>query len=370
MQLVDTGNSKKNEKSLAYVFGCGRYFENKQSGILEKYNIAAILDNNREGKIGMSDGSLIPVLKPVAVSGNQNIPIILMVRDFYSVWRQLKDLGMDSSRILFPDIFSPYTEEEKVFHADGGAFRISGGDIWYVDKNRKYIIDSTETLYSLPKKLERDRMSAAFLTEQASVRPLNRTFGFSRGTPIDRYYIENWLANNRKLICGDVLEIAEDTYTRRFSGDNVRSHILHVSMEQEGVIKGDLETGEGIEENSMDCIILTQTVGFIYECKNVIANLYKMLRKGGTALITTGGISQISRYDMDLWGHFWSFTTASLKRLIEESGFGTNYEMTVYGNVKAACALLYGVAAEELEKEELAYSDEDYPVSICVVLRK
>ena len=167
-----------------------------------------------------------------------------------------------------------------------------------------------------------------------------------------------------------MLEIAEDTYTKRFGVGNVISHILHVSMEKEGVIRGNLETGSGIEENSMDCIILTQTVSFIYECKNVISNIYKMLRKGGNALITTGGISQISRYDMDCWGHFWSFTTASLKRLIEESEFGANYEMTVYGNVKTACALLYGISAEELWERELIYSDEDYPVSICAVLKK
>lgn len=356
-------------KQDVYVFGCGRYFKNKQLGMLKKYNIVAILDNNRGGEIELSEGVWTSILKPVNAVG-KNIPIILLVHDFYSVWLQLRDLGIDSSRILFPNYIFPYTEEEKIFNADGGTFQIKDGDIWYTDENRKYIIDSSETLDHLSKRLERDRMDASFLTKQALVRPLNRTFGFSRGTPIDRYYIENWLECNKKSICGDVLEIAEDTYTKRFGGDNVISHILHVSIEQEGVIRGNLETGEGIEENSMDCIILTQTVGFIYECKNVISNLYKMLRKGGTALITTGGISQISRYDMETWGHFWSFTTASLRRLIEESGFGVNYEMKVYGNVKTACALLYGVAAEELTKEELTYYDEDYPVSICAVLRK
>lgn len=87
-------------------------------------------------------------------------------------------------------------------------------------------------------------------------------------------------------------------------------------------------------------------------------------------MVTMGGITQISRYDMDRWGHFWSFTTVSLGRLIEESEFGTAYEMSVYGNVKTACALMYGVAAEELKAEELAYADEDYPVSICALLKK
>lgn len=353
-----------------YVFGCGQYFKNKQSSISEKYDIIAVLDNNRTGKAELNNGNSVPILKPTNIARSKSIPIILAVRNFYSVWQQLKDLGIDPSEILFPNIFSPYTEEERLFNADGGIFQITEGDIWYKDEKRKYIIDSAETLYKLSQKLERDRVDASFLTELASVRPLNREFGFSRGTPIDRYYIENWLEEKKGLIYGDVLEIAEDTYTKRFGRDDTVSHILHVSIEQEGFIKGNLETGEGIEENSMDCIILTQTIGFIYGCKNVISNLYKALRKGGSALLTTGGISQISRYDMDQWGHFWSFTTASLKRLIEESEFGVNYEMSVYGNVKTACALLYGVAAEELKQEELEFLDEDYPVSVCVVLEK
>lgn len=353
-----------------YVFGCGHYFQNKQFSVLEEYDIAAILDNNREGNVKLANGRLVPIFKPIAAICNKNIPVLILIRDFYSAWLQLRDLGVDSSRILLPNTFYPYTEEEKLFNANGGAFQITDGDIWYVDEKRKYLINSSEIFYHLSKRLERDRVDASFLTKQASVRPLNRAFGFTRGTPIDRYYIENWLESNKRLICGDVLEIAEDTYTKRFGTNNVVSYILHVSIEKEGFIKGNLETGEGIEENSMDCIILTQTIGFIYHCDKVIANVYKMLRKGGAALVTTGGISQISRYDMDQWGHFWSLTTASLKRLIEESKFGMNYDMTVYGNVKTACALLYGVAAEELREEELEYSDEDYPVSICAVLRK
>ena len=354
----------------AYVFGCGQYFRNKQNGIMEKYDIVAILDNYREGEVELPNGSFVPIIKPAEAISHKDFPIILMIRDFHSAWKQLDAIGIDSDRIIFSDNFSPWTEEEQQFKAENGGFRITDREIWYEDEKRVYLINSTESLFELPKRLERDRIDASFLTKQASVRPLNREFGFSRGTPIDRYYIEKWLKDNKNCIRGDVLEIAEDTYTKRFGGNDVRSHILHVSLEKAGVIKGNLETGEGIVANSMDCIILTQTLPFIFNSRNVFLNLYKMLRKGGCALVTAGGIGQISRYDMDHWGHFWSFTTASLERLMEESGFGTDYEMTVYGNVKTACALLYGVSAEELKEEELLYKDEDYPVSHCVLLRK
>lgn len=354
----------------AYVFGCGQYFRHKQSGIIQRYDIVAILDNHKAGEtMDLLNGKTVPVLRPIEAVEHKDIPIILMLSDFYSVWKELKELSIDSSRIIFPNNFLPYMGGEEIYNDDHGEFRIVDSEIYYENETRQYTIDSAKTLQDFPRILERARINASFIAEKAPVKPLNRAFGFWRGTPIDRYYIEIWLEKNKKLICGDVLEIAEDTYTKRFGGDNATPHILNV-LEQRGAIKGDLETGEGISEESMDCIILTQTLPFIYNYKNVIANLYKMLRKGGRALITTGGIVQISRYDMDRWGHFWSFTDASLRKLIEESKFGSNYDMTVYGNVKTACALLYGVAAEELEKEELDYFDKDYPVSICAVLRK
>lgn len=355
----------------AYVFGNGQYFKSKQSSILKEYDIIAVLDNKQAGSwIKLTNGKKVPILMPVEVAAHQDIPIILMVKDFYSVWQELKALLIDPSRIVFPNVFLPFIDNERAFEIDNGRFQIVDSKIYFQDEKRQYVIDSVETLSNLSKYLERDRVTASFLTEMAPVRPLNREFGFSRGTPIDRYYIEKWLEQNRKLIRGDVLEIAENTYTKRFGSEGVESHILHVNLEKEGFIKGNFETGEGITQDSMDCIILTQTLPFIYDCKQVMANLYKMLRKGGTALVTTGGIAQISRYDMDRWGHFWSFTTASLERLIEESAFGKNYTMSVYGNVKTACALMYGAAAEELTTEELEYSDADYPVSICAVLEK
>lgn len=357
------------DKKKVYVFGCGQYFREKQQSVIEQYDIEAVLDNYKEGMIELINGRSVPILKPIQIVGNKDVPIALMVSDFYSVWESLKELSIEADRIIFPNIFLPLMDDEKVFY-DDGKFQILDGCIYYVNRAGQYKIDSAETLKELPRSLERARIDASFIIKQASVKPLNREFGFPRGTPIDRYYIENWLEQNRERIRGDVLEIAENTYTKRFGAEGAESHILHVSLEKDGFIKGNFETGEGITQESMDCIILTQTLPFIYDCKQVIANLYKMLRKGGTALVTTGGITQISRYDMDRWGHFWSFTTASLKRLIEESAFGKNYTMSVYGNVKTACALMYGVAAEELKPEELEYADADYPVSICAVLKK
>ena len=46
------------------------------------------------------------------------------------------------------------------------------------------------------------------------VTPFSREFGYDRGQPIDRYYIEQFLSAHASDVRGHVLEIADDTYTR------------------------------------------------------------------------------------------------------------------------------------------------------------
>src|SRR3954452_17335664 len=57
--------------------------------------------------------------------------------------------------------------------------------------------------------------------------PLSR-FGFDRGLPIDRFYIEQFLHTHRADIRGRVLEIEDDGYTRQFGSSAVeQSDVLY-----------------------------------------------------------------------------------------------------------------------------------------------
>jgi hypothetical protein len=143
-----------------------------------------------------------------------------------------------------------------------------------------------------------------------SIKPQSNIFGFDRGLPIDRYYIESFLNENRKDIAGNVLEIGDRNYSNKFGGTFVtKSDVLHVSEgNPEATLIGDLETGRNIPANVFDCMILTQTFSFIYDAKSAIRHCYQALKPGGILLATFLGISQISRYDMDRWGEFWRFT--------------------------------------------------------------
>lgn len=203
-------------------------------------------------------------------------------------------------------------------------------------------------------------------------KPVSRFFGFDRGLPIDRYYIEKFLSENRQLIKGVTLEIAGSTYTRKFGGKKVKKSLIFNIKENwtKADVIGDLATGEGIKENFVDCFIMTQTLPFIYDIHSVVKNAVKILKPGGNLLVTVPGITQISRYDMSRWGQYWSFTDLSLRKLFEGVVPLSFIDIKTYGNVKSAACFLYGFARHELTQKELEYQDSDYQLIIGAVVKK
>ncbi len=198
--------------------------------------------------------------------------------------------------------------------------------------------------------------------------PVSQSFGLDRGLCIDRYYIEHFLEQCSGDIKGVVLEVGDDVYTVRFGGERVtKSDVLHVTEDNaRATIVADLTQAEQIPSDAYDCIVLTQTLQFIYDMSKAIQTLYRILKPNGVLLVTLSGINRISRYDMDRWGEYWRLTTLSASRLFEEVFPPTRVTVQAYGNVLAAVAFLHGLAATELRQEELNYCDPDYDILIAV----
>jgi SAM-dependent methyltransferase len=199
--------------------------------------------------------------------------------------------------------------------------------------------------------------------------PISPGFGYRRGKlPIDRYYIEDFLSAHASDICGCVLEVADNNYTRKFGGTRVtKSEVLHVVKgNPNATIVDDLTSGKKIQSDTFDCIILTHTLQCIYDVRAAIRTLYRILRPGGVLLAATFGICKISRWDMERWGDYWRFTTLSARRLFREAFPADNIQIQAHGNVLAATAILHGLAAEELKKPELNYHHPDFEVTITI----
>lgn len=197
--------------------------------------------------------------------------------------------------------------------------------------------------------------------------PISIRFGYNRGLPIDRYYVENFLAQCADDVKGRALEIGDRSYTQRFGGDRViQSDVLHVTEDNpEATIVGDLTNADHIPSDTFDCLVLTQTIHLIYDVRCAIETIQRILKPGGVALITVPGISQIA---YDQWGDYWcwSFTALSARRMFEEFFPSANVEVNVHGNVLAATAFLQGLATKELRQEELDHRDPHYQVIITI----
>ncbi len=201
------------------------------------------------------------------------------------------------------------------------------------------------------------------------VAPVSRVFALDRGFPIERYYIEQFLTAHFQDVQGRVLEIGDDFYTRKFGGDRVsRSDVLSVLSGEPGVtIVADLTRGDHIPSETFDCILFTQTLQMIYDFRVGLRTLHRILKPGGVLLATTHGISKIGRREgIDHWGEYWRFTTQSAARVFSEYFPASDVNVTAYGNVLTAVATLHGLAAEELDPDEISYRDPDYEVLVAV----
>jgi SAM-dependent methyltransferase len=193
-----------------------------------------------------------------------------------------------------------------------------------------------------------------------------------RGQPIDRYYIERFLAQRADDIQGRVLEIGDNTYTCQFGQERVKeSVVLHVAEQKERVtLIGSLTQKQTIPAASFDCLIITQTLQAIFDIQAAVDTIYHSLKPGGVALITIPGISKISRYDMDRWGYYWSFTTRSIKGLFSAVFPPENLQIQAHGNVLVAVSFLHGLASQELRQKELDHCDPDFEVLITLRAQK
>lgn len=361
-----------------FIFGTGKLYQDKANYIREHFHITGFIDN-KVSRQAMTYGDMdIPVYSPKDIKQylKQDVWIILMSYQYVSMWKQLYELGADGRMILFGIMFPPYTEIQEVLF-DGNGYLGAEADqiIYYAGSGEKIVIENHDQLQEMAWKLLREKYKRKDplinTIAQMKTKPVSRKFGTERGKAIDRYYIEKFMEESSYLIYGDCLEIAENTYTLRYGKDRIeRSYILHVEGWGNNAVKGNLETGEGIKEGRYDCAIITQTLMFIYDIKSAAENIYKMLKKGGCALVTVSGISQISRYDADLWGSYYNFHEDAMQALFEPVFGAENIEIQTYGNVKTVIAMLYGLCVEDLREEDFSEKDKDYPLIISIVLKK
>jgi glycosyltransferase involved in cell wall biosynthesis/SAM-dependent methyltransferase len=239
------------------------------------------------------------------------------------------------------------------------------------------VIASRRILKTLRSRLARIRGVTAIGSRQAPVckpvrfgdlrrlRPISPYFGYDRGNPVDRRYIEHFLSRHTEDIRGRVLEVGDNAYTMQYGGVRVtHSDILHVSSNNpKATLVGDLADGGHLPCEAFDCIVLTQTLQFVFDVHSAVATLHRMLKPGGVLLLTVPGVSTIDQEPN--WSPLWTLSPTALRRLLEGRFDRASVTVATYGNVLAAVAFLHGLAEHELSPPELDTHDPQYPVIVA-----
>lgn len=310
------------------VFGFGAQTKRNWESIIKKYEVVAILDN----KIVIGENQEyqgVWVCNPFEYKKIKNIPILVMIYDYTTAVRQLKEMGVPSANI-----------------------RIINGK--YDMANMHYVTClDIDNVIALPS------------------REIDADWGYRRGTPIGRIYIEQFLEKYKLNIKGDIMEIAETTYSKQFSNPQYTSSYTAIHVDDvEGCRKANLETGEGLHDKEFDTMIITQTLAYIYDLRSVVSNIFKSLKNDGYCLVTVTDIGHMGAIETESYGAYWGFHRDGISRLFAEAFGEENICTETYGNLKAIVAQLYGLAAEDMDNKCLYYNDSRYPMIIGIVAHK
>ncbi len=201
--------------------------------------------------------------------------------------------------------------------------------------------------------------------------PFSADWGFDRGTPIDRVFIERFIAERRNDVRGDVLEIHDPFYADRFPELVTTTHVLDVDpANPNATIIADLARADTITAHRFDCVILTQTLQYIYDVPKALRHAYRILRPAGVLLCSVPAVSRVAPEYADGEGDYWRFTEGLVRRLFADVFGPDRFEVIGYGNPLVCTAFLYGLAAEDVPPEVFESSDPSCPLLFCVRARK
>ena len=201
-----------------------------------------------------------------------------------------------------------------------------------------------------------------------TTKPLSNHYGFDRGTPIDRFYIEDFLEKNKLQIKGKCLEVLSNNYMKKFGAEKVTiSDVIDIDEQNKNAtILADLRDMPGVPSNNYDCIILTQVLQFIDEPVQALREIHRILKPGGYVLATLPAVSRID-CTSGVAGDFWRFTQAGAHVLFKNF---SDVKVANRGNCRSGMLFLAGVSQEEVSKKILEADDEQFPVIITVLAKK
>jgi SAM-dependent methyltransferase len=199
-------------------------------------------------------------------------------------------------------------------------------------------------------------------------RPFSTRFGMDRGTPVDRYYLDSFLARHAAAITGDVLEIHQPLYTTRFGSAVRSSHTVDIDPRVRPTYVCDLGAPDPvIPAARYDCFLLHNTLHLIRDMDAALRTAARVLRPGGVLLAATPVLMPL---DAAAAAEYVRPTVEGWRALASRAWPGDAVTVEGHGNCLSAVAAMLGLAKEELADAELNAYDPLYPVLVTAVCRK
>jgi hypothetical protein len=196
------------------------------------------------------------------------------------------------------------------------------------------------------------------------LRPFSTRYGFDRGTPVDRYYLDSFFRDQGATIRGHVLEVRDPGFSGRFGREITALDIVDIDpANDDASIIVDLVDHESLPAATFDCVVAPQTLQLVTDVDAAVANIWQSLRPGGSLLVTIHTLSKRYHHLPEL--DRWRMMPNGLAEVLRRACPGAEVDVVGLGNLLAAVAFLEGVASEELTPAELDAHDPEFPVLAC-----
>jgi SAM-dependent methyltransferase len=195
--------------------------------------------------------------------------------------------------------------------------------------------------------------------------PLCSVFGFTRGTPIDRYYLGQFISEIRPQVTGTVLEVGGVLLNRElYQFSNATKYLtLDVAAGSGVTLVGDVHEPAALKPESLDAVVLFNVLEHCHNPRVVVQNIYSWLRVRGQCFCMVPSAQRLHNAPRD----YWRLLPDGIKQLFQNF---SEQKLYIYGNPLTVVASFMGISAEELSLDELNDFHPDYPVATCIVARK
>jgi SAM-dependent methyltransferase len=192
--------------------------------------------------------------------------------------------------------------------------------------------------------------------------PFSLRYGYDRGRPVDRVYVDRFIHQHRADIAGSTIELLDGFYARLHGGSSLTSlEVLDIDRgNKSATLIADLGIPDSLPEERYDCFILTQTLHLVQDTQAALLNCWRSLKPGGVLLITIPSLAPLDRHygpDTDYWRPTPKGLEDTLKRVL-----GVDAKVQAYGNLLTCVATMFGLSSEELRAKEIDQVDPHYPV--------